>query len=346
MIPVSSHAAARRLSAETILRPWKRGDEAAILRAHARVFSREDPHFEARTLQHWRWQFERNPAGAHILLALDADGEVRGQYAALRQRVHAQQGPLNFAQSVDSFHARPRGSGLARASAFVRAGLAYRESYCGAAPEQDHVVWGLANPAAWRSGSRRLGYEHVRTQDLLSADVEVLPQQQPAGFELQESELPPAGVAELQARAGAGRGLRAERDEAWLRWRFSEHPGARYVFGALREGAQLRGVGVYRHGEFAGRSAGLLCDWILPDTDQAARFGLLAWFARRSRASGARELLALLPDTASEWLQFQRMGFCVAPTPYVLAARCFHPALDREFLFQRWFYTLGDTDLV
>lgn len=339
---LSQFADARRLSAELILRPFQRGDEAAILRAHAQAFSRD----ESRSLEHWRWQFERNPAGSQILLAFDSAGEVRGQYATLRQRVRSEVGTLHFAQSVDSFLARPQGSGLSRTSAFVRAGEAFCSRFCGAAPKQDHVVWGLANPAAWRSGSRRLGYEHVRTQNLLAAGLDELPQGLPTGFELQESESAPAEVAQLHERASASRGASAKRDEGWMRWRFSDKPDARYVFGALREGAQLRGVGVYRHGDFGGRSGGLVCDWIVPGQDDAARYALLAWFAQRGRASGARELIALLPDSAPEWLQFQRLGFRVAPTEYILAARCFHPALDREFLFQRWFYTLGDTDLV
>jgi hypothetical protein len=286
------------------------------------------------------------PAGAHILLALDDTGEVRAQYAGVRQLIHSELGPLHFAQSIDSFAAPRQDAGLARSSAFVRAGEAYLQHFCGPGPEQDQVVFGLANPAAWRSGARRLGYEHVRTQMLLAAQVEQLTQLAADGLVVQSAARAPADCDALCTRAAVGRRTAGLRDRAWLDWRFSQRPGERYEFGVVREREELRGVGIFRLGRFAEREGGLLCDWIVPAEDGDAQRALLGWFAQRARASGARELLALCADCAPEWLEFQRLGFRVQPSEYVLAARSFLPALEREFLFRNWCYTLADTDLV
>src|SRR5207344_2527976 len=130
---------------------------------------------------------------------------------------------------------------------------------------------------------------------------------------------------------------------AVLDWRFRRHPEHRYRFGVVRERGALRGLGVFRRGAFAREEGGLICEWLVPAADDDAQRALLHWFRAQSANSGARQLLALFPDTAHEWLAFQRRGFRVAPTEYILATRAFRPPFDRDFLFWRWFYTLGDT---
>src|SRR5688500_15800282 len=167
----SRHLEGPAASMEVTVRPCQPGDEPAILRAHARTFARVGPAFQAHSLAQWRWQFAENPAGSRVMLAIDSAGEVRAQYAAVRQRITGEAGEATFAQAVDSFHARPVGAGLGKRSDFVRAGELFAESFCGADPEHDAVVWGLAIQSAWRVGSRRLGYEHVRTLNMLVAQV-------------------------------------------------------------------------------------------------------------------------------------------------------------------------------
>ncbi|MBK8181175.1 MAG: hypothetical protein IPK67_20305 [Planctomycetes bacterium] len=328
------------------VRPYRPGDEAAILRAQSRVFSHVDPHWKGRTPESWRWRFLEVPAGSRIALEVLGDGEVRAQYAGLRQSMAGVAGPAHFTQSVDSFDTGRVDGGLSRKSGFVRAGEWFAREYGGSGESRDQVVFGLAIPAAWRIGSACLGYEHVRSVCSLAARLGELDARRPSGLTLEETPRAPADSAELFQRVAAERGILAVRDARILDWRFARHPEQRYVFGALREGSLLRGLGVFRRGSFAGEEGGLLCDWLAPGEDRDAQAGLLAWFAERTRAAGASQLVALFPDTSPEWLELQGRGFRVLPTPYVLAARSFSAPFDRDFLFWRWYYTLGDTDLV
>lgn len=334
------------MTSELSLRAFEPGDEAAILRAHARVFAHVDFGYRPLSLEAWNWQYAKCPAGSRIALALGADGEVRGQYAGLRQNVHSSEGAAHFTQAIDSFNTRRADAGLSRTSSFVRAGEFFAKRFCGAAAELDHVVWGLAIPSVWRIGASRLGYEHVRTVNALVARISELAISADASMTVEESAVCPSDIGGLFEIVAAERGAIAVRDRAWMDWRFSEHPIHEYSFGVVRQGGALRGVGVYRQGSFAGEQGGLICDWLVQSADEAARAALLAWFCARAEADGATQLVALLPDTAPEWLEFQRAGFRVLPTDYILAARCFRAPFDRDFLFWRWYYTLGDTDLV
>ncbi|HUR27813.1 MAG TPA: hypothetical protein VM509_06485 [Planctomycetota bacterium] len=328
------------------VRPYEPGDERAILRAHDHVFGHVDPEHRPKSLEVWRWQFEANPAGSRSVVALGARGEVLGQYAGLRQRVHSEVGVVNFTQAIDSMNARGAASGLARTSAFVRAGEVFLERFCGEGADRDHVVYGLTIPSAWRVGAQRLGYEHLRTTLVLAARHEELSTPAAARLVVEESDRCPPDIGELFAVLAAERGVIAVRDRAAMDWRFTRHPAQRYVFGVVREHRALRGVGVFRRGKFAGLEGGLVCDWLAPGADEQAQRALLAWFRAKSEQSGATRLVALFPDTAPEWLAFQRRGFRVLPTEYILATRSFRAPFDRDYLFWRWFYTLADTDLV
>ena len=334
------------MNSELILRPYEPGDEAAILRAHQRVFAHVDPAHRTKSLALWRWQFEQNPAGSRCVIAVDAEGEVHGQFAGLRRRVQTEAGLVHFTQSIDSLATRSVEGGLAHTSAFVRAGELFQKQFCGAATELDQVVYGLTIPAAWRVGAKWLGYEHTRTITALAASIAELQPSSAAGFEVESCAQCPRDSDALFALVAAERGVIGVRDAQYLDWRFAAHPEQRYVFGVVREQGTLRGLGVFRRGSFAGLEGGLVCDWVMPAADESAREALLSWFRTQTVHSGAAQLIALFPDSASEWLEFQRLGFRVLPTEYILATRTFRQPFDRDYLFWRWFYTLGDTDLV
>jgi hypothetical protein len=134
---------------------------------------------------------------------------------------------------------------------------------------------------------------------------------------------------------------------AQLDWRFVERPDERYDIGIARRGGAAVGYAVYRRGLFARvEGEGLICDFICPPDDVGTRTALLAWLVERARASGAERLVTLFPDTSPEWLAFQRQGFHAAGTAYFVVGKSFVKRHRIQWLYQNWFATLGDTDLV
>jgi hypothetical protein len=325
------------------IRPYRSGDEHGILEAFNRIFARVDPTFRPRTLAEWRWQYERNPSGRRIFLAVAEDGRILAQYAGIPQRILLDGQPTFFSQSVDSM-SDPEFRRLAREPLFVQVGRAFDANLGGEGPEKDTLMWGLPVPVAFRIGKKQLKYELVRQQHKLSAPLERL---DPPGGRLEAEELRafPAEMDELSARAARERRGMAVRDRAQMRWRYEENPHHRYRLAAVRRSSELAGVAVYRKGSFDQVEGGLLVDWLAPAEDEGVRAALFAWLVACARAEGCERLTALFPDTAPEWLAFQRLGLRVHASRYFLVAWSFSARHDLPWMRRHWYYTLGDTDL-
>jgi hypothetical protein len=325
------------------VRAFRAGDEHAILAAFNRIFAQVDPTFRPRTLEEWRWQYQRNPSGTRIFLCVTDEGRVLAQYAGIPQRVLLDGEPSFFSQSVDSM-ADPEFRRLAREPLFVQAGRAYDACFGGAGPAKDTLMWGLPVPVAYRIGKRALKYELVRQLHKLVAPL-ASPGAREARVEVRELAAIPPETDALFARFARERAGLAVRDRAQWRWRYDENPHHRYRIGAAWRAAELVGLAVFRHGFFDRGEDGLLVDWMVPAGDDETRSALLAWARARACEAGCANLVALFPDTAPEWLAFQEAGFRVHATRYFLVAWSFSARHDLAWMRQHWYYTLGDTDL-
>ncbi|MEW6070968.1 MAG: hypothetical protein AB1726_00040 [Planctomycetota bacterium] len=65
-----------------------------------------------------------------------------------------------------------------------------------------------------------------------------------------------------------------------------------------------------------------------------------------ARAGGARVAATLIPDWSPWFDRFQQGGFAVWPSGLLLVARNYARKYDMLWLRDRWWYQLGDTDLV
>jgi hypothetical protein len=325
------------------IRAYRPGDEHAILEAFNRIFARVDPGFHPRTLEQWRWLYERNPSGRRIQLAVGEDGRVLAQYAGIPQRVRLDGEAGSFSQSVDSM-SDPEFRRLAREPLFVQVGRAFDAAFGGTGAEKDTLMWGLPVPVAFRIGKKALKYELIRQQHKLSAPLaRIVPR--PSALAAQELERFPAEIDALFERLASERRCIAVRDGAQLRWRYEEHPDHRYRIAGVRRAGELVGLAVFRKGPFDLIEDGLLVDWLAPAGDEDVRGALLEWLLECARAEGCERLTALFPDTSPEWLAFQRLGLCVHATRYFLVAWSFSPRHDLDWMERHWYYTLGDTDL-
>jgi hypothetical protein len=339
-------AAAVKALGELELRAARPGDEERALAAFNRSFAAADARFRPRTLKAWRWRYRDAPDGARAMLALAPDGSVVAQYAGLGQVLWRGAERLRASQSVDSFVDPAWRSGLGRTTAFARTGVAYAERFGGDAPERDVLMWGLPVPAAWRIGRAKLGYEFARSVLALVRDPQRTAEAGAGGVDLQEVQRFPREVDALFERVAPSLGLAALRDTRRLDWRYADHPEHEYSIALAHSGGELAGYAVYRRGAFDQQEAGLVCDWLVDRAAPQAAVALRNWLCERARADGERRLVALIPDCAPEWLDFQRAGWRVEPTRYVLAARSWRRALPVEDLRASFWITLGDTDLV
>lgn len=327
-----------RTTARFSVRGFVEGDEHALLAAWNRAFAAVDPAFVPRTEREWRWAFRENPSGSRIALAVATDDRVVAQYAGLGERVLVDGRATYFSQSVDSFVDASFATGLARATAFVRAGEFYAATF-GRPSGPDEAMWGLPVPAAWRIGKEKLGYEVIRSVNFLAA-----PRERLAGDATAVRELPgvPTEVERLFARLAAKRGMLVVRDFAHLDWRYARHPRERYRIGGVVRAGELVGLAIARPATLADARGEALAEWLVPDDEPEVAKALLAWLARTTE----RDVLAFFADTAPEWLAFQRAGFRVRPSRYVQVGRSYVRDFTIQDLRRRFWWTLGDTDLV
>jgi len=334
-------------SDEVILRAYQEGDEAAILDCYNRIFPDPEGGIPPRSSDHWRWKFQDNPTGLlHHVVAEHETAGIIGGYAGIPVRIWSEQREQLAAQGVDlmvlpEWRRVGRKPGL-----FVYLGWKYHELYCGSGDGEVLFTYGWPVPA-WRMGQRYLGYWNIRDWDFVFREVDAHPARPtPGDLVTAEVERYGAEVDGLFDSLKATMGLALIRDSGYLNWRYADRPDARYRLYECREreSGALRGVCVYRVGDFVRPNTGFLVDWLAPADDEAATTSMGGALEEQARADKVGILVCVWNHVDPRFLAFQRMGFLVRGTSYFLVLASFK--YDTFYYRDNWYFTMGDSDLV
>lgn len=348
------------------VRPWKPGDEVAMMALFRAEFGRE------RTPAHWKWKFLDNPCGGpFIALAwhkqqpllvgnqvlmpfpLCAGGRRRLAGHSLdlvthhdfrRQGVHevtgeAAEGYLR-AQGGEALVAFPNAAsypGFVRSRGWKR----------------------ILEPTLWK---RRLGLRgklerRLRVAPLAAALDAVF--RAPAagalrrelaaaraaapGWSVEHRERLPEGLDALWERERARVRVSLWKDREYLAWRYERHPEQRFEYHALFRDGALEGLAVTG---IRDRIA-LLCELMVPGRDEAAARLLVLSLCARAAATGADEVHFLGHDDG--WFDRVLAGFTARPaSENVFVGRAIaDEALTAEIAdAAHWTLTYGDGDFV
>jgi hypothetical protein len=324
------------------IREFRDGDEHSLIETFNTVFARGEGSVPPMSAEKWDWLYRRNPAGRRLWVALH-EGCVVAQYAALPIRVWIDASERIFAQIVDSMvHPDHRG-GLKRPGLFVNTALPFFEAYGGVDKDLVHYGWPVVE--AWRIGKAFLKYEIVRTQNVLVRELGEGAAEVPA--EIERIERFDHQARWLYERCSGAWGVSGIRDDAYLNWRFVEHPEHRYTIYGVRDGEGiLRGYAVYRTTDWVLPQMGILVDWLVPPEEPEVGELLLRAALASARSEGACVLAAMVPDCSPWFVTLQRWGFLVHPSDYFLVSRHFDRRFDTQWLRESWWYQFADTDLV
>lgn len=315
-------------------RLFRSGDEGLLLEGLERA-SRSVGGSPRRELEELRWRYGAAPHGACLALALDPDGRPRAGLCATRHRVRFQGAEAFWLEVGDLFNDFSAGAGLTRARALLAAGRAFAETFGGFAPEKHPVLYGLPDRRAHRLGLRHLEWEVLRSENELFLSLDRPGVDGGGALVLEEPARFPDEVLRAFESASEGREAVIVRDAALLNWRYVDRPGASYARVLARRGGEPVGYAV--------RCGDRLLDWgARPDDEETVR-ALATWAQAGARAEGAAELVAVFPDSAPEWLRFQRLGFRVRGTREFLCFRSFQRPAIMSWLYRNWSYTRGDT---
>ena len=334
------------------IRPYRPGDEKAILATFNRVFREVcGEGYVDRTMEEWRWEFQENPRGMRVLLAVTPGGEVAAQYAAVPMAAKSPLGDTTFVHAVDSMVHPDFRKGLKKPGLFVEVGRAWFDYIRELG--KDSVGFGSPVRPAWRIGSRYLGYTLVRIVDYLVADLREFRPAPPgeAGLEVEIASSLGKDEADLfWDEWSRGVECAVRRDGVYLDWRYTRKPGGDYRFLLARRGGALKGLALLSPRNELVPGGAVFAEWMVLPGEEGAGRALLAEAREIALQKGRERLLAVLPPWSSEAAFFLDQGFHWVPSKQFLERRLgsylWKEIMTSEWLAGHWFYTLGDSDLV
>lgn len=329
------------------LRPWRPGDEHALLRCHNDVFAPPGSGHPPRELEHWHWKFRDNPAGdVSVLLANHVSGDVVGIFAVYPVRVSIRGRRMLAGHGVDhclkpEWVRHGGGDGL-----FPRMARQFFADWLGRNKDQYTFLYGLP-VQGFNSGSKNLGWKIVRDWDITFRELPAgeAPRQPSATMNVTVVDRFGDDVDRLFAEIEPSLGVATVRDQTYLNWRYADHPDNDYTLFECRERAtgKLRGICVYGIGNVSRDHTGCILDWLHHSGDDDTMQSLLAAAEARAREDKTGILCAVWNAMDARFVDIQRHGYMVRGTPWFLVLES--ALYDVAYFREGWYFTLGDSDL-
>lgn len=318
------------------LREWREGDVASLQECARASFEPQGQ----KSLESWRWAFERPGFDRRGIVALDGE-RVVAAYLGIAQRLWIGGEERECVQPVDLMVHPEQRQGLQRRGLYLQVAEAFIERYGVQGTDAFHYGWPIA--AARRSGQRHLRYEFLREELALTCELSgtpVLPSEVSTQIEFGEDQ------RWLWDRCASEWGAATIRDQDWLRWRFVDCPDRQYQLLGVHDGDVLRGYAVLLRSAWTWPGVVPVCDWMVPAAEREVSDLLETGVRALAAAWGAQSLVGVFPDRSKEMSYFQDRGWSVRPTTYQCMVRSYDRRFDVDWLRDHWWYSLADSDLV
>lgn len=335
---------------DILVRPYRQGDEQAVLDLFNEVFAEDDPNFHPRSLAQWRWEFLENPAGTQVVLGVERTGRVIAQYACLPARVNLRGQDVCAGQGIDSVVHRDYRRGLKREGAFLKVAKFYFDHY--GVPEVNAFGYGFPNKKAYRIGTKLLGYAPIAAPVTTIArnlfnfrdDSEVGRCADATGAIVELSRFDAESDA-LWARLEPELPMAIRRTAAYLNWRYVTIPGVRYrAFALLERDGSYRACWVVRP-NWMGPPILALPELMVDPKDVGAIARALEHVVALARETGQPRVETWIPPISPVYDAILARGFKAEDSPFNLCLKIYDPALDAAWARAHWYYTIGDSDV-
>jgi hypothetical protein len=272
------------------------------------------------------------------VLVAAAGAQVVAHFAAQRVAVQVDGRRFTAGHTVDVY-CRPLPSAR-RARLYIRTALAFYRRY--GAPGELDFLFGFP------------GNRHMRLGRLILRFAEPVPvpvwrrattdQRGPWWPRYRVETGGHEALDDLWCRAKDRYPVSVVRDRSWARRRYDGHPLRRYLHLTVRRGGIAHAWAVVHTGADVAEWVDLVWD----GQDARALEALDAAIASTARASGAARLELWLAGDASAATTLADRGWERGhhPADLEMTATSFNPALDANDLVRRFYFTMGDADLI
>lgn len=325
------------------VRSFAPGDERDILRLFKPSFHAE------RTLEHWRWKFEHNPFGQHLItVARDADQELVAHYAGY---------PVIFNRFSGTKKNRPpeRLVGLQIGDTMTLP--QHRNVGRGPTSLLGRCVRHFLATHGEPNVAFNFGFNtgNIQKFSRLFVRAELV---EPLGYWIRPPMLPADNfdkyrISRVRAfsprwdrffkRVGPHYGLLVRRDAGWLQWRYAQCPDRpAFITLAAHRWGKMVAWGVFRrHGDVL-----RWCDALFDPRHVEAAWSMLHTILADPEMAGVSQIEAWFPARPEWWRrQLVALGFEPAREPNDLALMTTPLEVDSGSLLGELYYTMGDSDL-
>ena len=342
---------------EWIVRPYRPGDEGALVALFQRAFQRTI------TEAHWRWKLKQLPTPVENVWLAVAGERVIAQYASIPVRYRLPQGERVLMVGADVMTApeyRRRGlfTGLAQ--------LAYETWHRAGIP----LTIGLPNEQ-WGSRKALLGWTELfplqylvrplRPERVLARRLNVpilgrlawpgawwnrrVDRRLPEDATIQVRGVSEAGPEfdRLWETCGADIELSTVRDAAWVRWRYLSAPSFEYQVRLAERSGRAVGYAAFRIDESRGRRVGAIAEVFTSRSDTGARQTLIRRVVEEIRSMGAEQAVNLAVPGTPTWQAFRAAGF-LPRHRFTVEVNRLDPAVPLDLLRDRSHWSMAGSD--
>lgn len=311
------------------VRPYQTGEERHIFELFRACFGRD------LSEKHWRWRYLENPVGPGVIcLAWDGDTLVAHHaVSCVGLRVQGQTCVLGLGGGAMT-HPSYRGYGLYRQAA--------QWTWERMAERNMPVAVAFANPFSHRLIVRDL--EFVDLYEIPTFRLSLPPASDSLGStgRIMELEDVDDRFDRLWIRVRDDYGVIAQRDRAYLRWRYVRHPTERYRILAYLDREQLLGYVVVKRYQEELHVVDMLS---VRDAEIGAR--LISYAAKLAVDELASVLSLWLNVNHPLHWELEKLGFRNGEPITYVTVKLLRPELSQAAIydFRHWYVTMGDSDV-
>ncbi len=328
--------------ADFLIRPYKKGDEININKSFNEVFGLN------RTIEEWHWKFKPDIEDSRIMVAVDDQNEVLAHYAFTIVPMWIDGRVVLCGQTLDSFSIKRRD--VLKNRVFLKLYEEFRDRY--AVIGEFPFFYGCIGGRHLKLGAIALEYtEPVAIRYLYKESLLLL---RPLGrvlgdktwnWYLSRSQgIDLNAVDQLWESSRHRYKVSVVRDGEYINRRYLSHPVNQYMYLEIREDNQLSALAVLIYGDRLLKWVDLI--WDGKNSGALRELESRIWTICQKIAAIKVELWLNNDEQVRDILM--TCGMKTAPNPYDLyiSSRSFDENLDGEEITRKFYFTMGDSDIV